>query len=155
MSITLNSIANKGAFSYEKYAENNLNSTWWTVDTSSKVNYVPNILAGSAGRRVGYYGVNTYLELPDTDQFLLMMPQSFTGTSATIVIVYKVLYSDSTPTQTFTKTVELDGTVDWVPGTYVNYAITISLDVITFTGVVSDWNVVNPAINIIPADDPE
>ena len=119
------------------------------------MNYAPNILAGSAGVRVGYYGVNTYLELPDTDQFLLMMPQSFTGASATIVIVYKVLYSDGTPTQTFTKTVELDGTVDWTPGTYVNYAITISLDVITFTGVVSDWNIVNPLINIIPADDSE
>ena len=59
------------------------------MDSSSKVNYAPDIRAGSTGRRVGYYGVNTYLELPDDNQFLLVMPQSFTGTDATITIVYK------------------------------------------------------------------
>lgn len=155
MSITLSSIVNKGEFSYEKYAEENANTTWWTVDSSSKVNYAPDIRAGSTGRRVGYYGVNTYLELPDDNQFLLVMPQSFTGTDATITIVYKVLYSDGTSTQTFTKTVEMAETVNWAPGTYVNYAITISLNVVTFTGVVSDWNIINPAINIIPTDDDE
>lgn len=156
MSITLNSIINSGSFSYEKYAENNQNTTWWTPVASSTVNYAPDILAGSAGRRVGYYGVNTYLQLPDNNQFLLMIPQSFTGrANSNITIVYKVLYSDETPTQTFTKVVPLNGTVDWVPGTYVTYTITISLNVITFEGVVNDWNMSYPSINIIPTDDEE
>ena len=155
MSITLNSIINSGAFSYEQYAGDNPNTSWWTPTASSTTSYAPDIWAGSTGRRVGYYGVNTFLELPDPTAFLLMIPQNFTGTQANLTIVYKVSYSDGTPTETFTKVTPLDGTVAWTPGTYVNYAITISLNIVTFEGIVSDWNVINPIINLVPTDDEE
>lgn len=156
MSITLNNIINSGSFSFQQYATNYVDSVWWSPTTSSTSSYVPNIGA-STGALIGYYGNNyTYMELPTNNQFLLMIPQSFANNSqANITIVYKIFYSDGTATQTFTKVVPLQGTPTWVPGNYVNYAITISLNVVTFTGVVSDWNVINPTINILPNDDDE
>ena len=145
MSITLNHIVNSGSFSFEKYSMNYVDSVWWTPTASSTATYVPNIGA-STGAVIGYYGNNyTYMELPTSNQFLLMIPQSFDDNAqANITIIYKILYSDGTATQTFTKVIPLQGTISWVPGSYVNYAIKISLDVVTFTGVVTDWNVTNP-----------
>ena len=59
MSITLNSIVNSGAFSFERYI-NEADSIWWTPTQSSTSNYTPNIGATS-GAQVGYYGPNTYV----------------------------------------------------------------------------------------------
>ena len=151
MSVTLNTISYSGSFSYDRYM-NGVDSTWWTPNRSTTTNYTPNIGA-SSGAQIGYYGPNTYVELPSGNQFLLMIPQSFANTSANITIIYKISYLDGTPTETFTKVIPLAGTVSWKPGTYVNYAISIALNIVTFDGVVTDWNVTNPIINIIPNDE--
>lgn len=156
MSITLNHIVKSGSFDFKKYSLNQSDSIWWTPTASNTANYTPNIGA-STGAQIGYYGNNyTYMELPTRNQFLLMIPQSFANNSqANITIVYKLFYADGSATQTFTKVFPLQGTPTWVPGSYVNYAINISLNIVTFTGTVSDWNIINPEINILPSDDPE
>lgn len=154
ISIKLDSIANSGTFHYERYAQNRADSTWWSLNSAPKKSYIPSI-GSSDGVTIGYYGINTYLELIYGSQFMFMMPQSFANTDASITIVYKVFYTDGTAPQTFTKQIPLSGTPSWIPGNYVNYAITISLNIVTMSGVVSDWNVVNPLINLVPTDDEE
>lgn len=52
-----------------------------------------------------------------------MIPQDFTATTAKLAVVYDISYTDGTQTQEYTKTVNLDSTIRWTAGVYVNYAL--------------------------------
>lgn len=151
-SITLTEILDKGTFSYDKYTNVSDTTQWWTASTVTKKTYVPGI-SNSSGVAVGYYPNNTYLQLNADDQFLLMIPQDFTGTTATLAVAYEISYTDGTQTQKYTKTVNLDKTIRWTAGVYVNYAFTISLSAVTFTANVSDWRNESQNIIILPTED--
>lgn len=151
MSVALSGIVQSGEFSFQKYTTNYVDSVWWTPTANDTITYKPYI-GSNTGALIGYYGPDTYMQLPTSDQFPLMIPQHFGGTQAKLTIVYKVLYADGTATQTFTKVVPLSGTVTWHPNSFVTYVISISLNVVTFSGVVSDWNMNYRPVNIIPTD---
>lgn len=151
-SITMSNIINEGAFSYENYVNVADTARWWTADSDKKTSYAPGIV-NSGGVTIGFYPNNTYLQVNASDQFLLMIPQNFTGSNSQMTIVYDILYRDGTATEEFTKVIDLNGTISWTAGTYVNYALTISLKMVTFTASVSDWNNKQQDIIILPEDD--
>lgn len=151
--ITLSNIINSGAFSYNNYVNVADTTRWWTPTASSDTtDYAPGIV-NSNGVTVGYYANNTYLQVNASDQFLLMIPQNFNSNKAQLTINYELIYADNTPMEKFTKVVDLNGTTSWKAGTYVNYALTISLNMVTFTASVSDWNNTQQNIIILPEDD--
>lgn len=151
-SIKLDNILKSGSFSYDKYMNNSDTTTWWTTSAGIHT-YRPGI-ANSGGLAIGYYPNNTYLQVNANDQFLLLMPQNVQSGNASITIYYHLDYADSTPDQTFTKVIQLNQTTaKWKASTYINYALTISLNSITFSATVGDWTKLNENIIILPSDD--
>lgn len=150
-SISLKDIVNKGSFSYDKYTNVADTSKWWTVDQASMAAYAP-AFKDNGGINVGFYEKDAYLLLNASDQFLLMIPQSFSGKTSQLTLVYDLIYADGTPTEEFTKVVDLNGTIPWTAGVYVNYAFTISLKMVTFTATVTDWRNESQSIIILPED---
>lgn len=154
MSISLSGIINKGDFSFDRYTNLADSTRWWTPTASSVANYALSL--NSSGVTVPFYtNPLAYAAMNPSDQFLLMVPQNFTGTNANLRVVYQVSYADGTPTEQFTKDIPLDGTVAWTPKTMVLYALTISLRTVTFTATVNDWGLSDQLITISPTEDEE
>lgn len=149
--IEVDSVINNGTFSYDNYMNIQDTARWWTTGNSPKLSYAP-ALAVSGGVTVGTYPNNGFVQLNGSDQFLLMIPQNFTGSKAQLKITYDVFYQDNTPTEEFVKTIPLDGSISWRGSTYVTYAFTISLNMITFTATVNDWTTKQDNIIILPED---
>lgn len=150
-SIQMSGIINSGSFSYDVYSNTpDLLDQWWTVGTN-EASYSPTLNAN--GVVVPYFDdVTKYLVVNPSDQFLLMIPQNFDGTDATMHITYEVSYTDGTATKSFTRDIPLDNTLSWLPGISLSYAITISLQTVTFTATVNDWiEAYNPFL-ILPDD---
>ena len=151
--ITFSNIVNSKSFSFDRYTNISDVSSWWaSLDPVTTASYSPRL---GSSVTVPYYVTDTFLVVTPNDQSLLMIPQNFTGTSANLRITYQISYSDGSATQFFTKYIPLNGTIAWNPGSFVNYALTINLSMITFTASLNDWNIAFQDISIIPEDDNE
>lgn len=149
--ITFSDIVNSKSFSFDRYTNIAIASTWWAdVNPVTKTSYSPRL---GSSVTVPYFVTDTFLVITPNDQSLLVIPQKFVGTSANLRINYQISYSDGSATQSFTKNIPLAGTIDWDPGNFINYALTIDLNMVTFTATLNDWNVAFQDISIIPEDD--
>ena len=149
-SLNFSGIAKSGSFSFDKYVNVSDNTQWWNVNADT-TSYSPALSAN--GVTVPYFVTDTFMVVNPSNQFLLMIPQSFTGSNANLNIGYEVSYTDGSATKQFSKDIPLSTTLAWLPGMYINYAITISLQTVTFDANVTDWSDVFQNITILPEED--
>lgn len=154
--ISLANIINEGSFAYQSYVQQTNKATWWTPKTT-KVSYTPG-LSNPDGVEIKYKYDNdeegdgtTYKIVNGDDQYLLLIPQSFAAGTATLKVDYSVAYGSVV--EPFTKTFELKGTKDWMPGMFITYAIDISLNMVTFTATVNTWKDASQEFVVIPEDE--
>ena len=151
-SITVQGVATQGVFSFDRFVNNTDPATWWSSISGSHDYAVR--LHNTVPITVPYYtpsvdGVNTYLVVNGSDQYLMAMPQSFDNNpNAQIVVEYSVFDADDNEQQ-LTKTYKLaDFNQPWLPGNSMVYAFVLKIDAITFDANTKAWSESWQDINI-------
>jgi hypothetical protein len=143
-SIRFTNIKSVGTFNYGRFNGGGID-TWWNGQTTP-VTY-PIGLASSSGVTVEHdddydFGDGDDItQINAANQYLLAIPQSFTGTGSTspqLLVNYTIMDGQGV-TNNLNASFDLSQNTIWSPGYYVVYLLKINLNLITFSASVAPW----------------